>query len=166
LSFGNYDGGRPPVAVRPQRVRTIRQLRQNFAYRYSGSSYFNLLTEFYLTSRPGDENAKLLEIGFFLHTPAPTLHFAKGGKLVGTTRDKSGRLWLIYLQGTFCMFIPEGAPDILRGTIDMKSMLNSLMKMGLVSGNEWFNGMAFGLEPAPGGGATQMTVDHWQVFYQ
>lgn len=166
LSFGNYDGGRPPLPVTPRRVRDIHHLDEAFAFRYAGSPCFNLLAEFYLTARAGDEKAKLFEIGFFLHTPRTTAAYAGAGSLISSYRDRSGRVWTVHRQGTFHMIIPANGEDVQAGTIEIAPLLSWLMQKRILAGSEWFNGMAFGIEPAPGGGHTRVVVDHWRVTYR
>jgi len=165
LSFGNYDGGRPPRPVTPRHVMDIRRLDESFAFRYAGSPHFNLLTEFYLTSKAGDETAKLFEIGFFLHTPQTTATFARAGALIGGYRDRQGRAWTVHRQGTYFMIIPAGGEDVPAGTIEIAPLLSWLMQKRILNGTEWFNGLAFGIEPGPGGGHTRLVVDRWRVIY-
>lgn len=166
LSFGNYDGGRPPERVIPRRIRDVKRLEESFAYRSAGSPYFNLLTELYLTAKPGDEKAKLAEIGFFLHRPRTTDAFAAAGAFIGGYRDQQGRAWTIRRQGTFYLVIPDGDADITSGTLEVMPLLSRLIQDHILTGNEWFNGLAFGIEPAPGGGYTRLNVDHWRVTYE
>lgn len=166
LSFGNYDGGRPPKPVPPTRVLDIKRLNERFAFRYAGSPFFNLLTEFYLTSIAGDENAKVMEIGFFLHTPQTTTVYARAGTFLARYRDRQGRTWEIRRQGSYLLIIPVGGEDVLSGVLEIAPLLSLLMEKRVLTGREWFNGIAFGMEPAPGGGNTRLVVDHWRVEYR
>lgn len=166
LSFGNYDGGRPPVPVMPRQVMTIRRLDESFAFRAGGSPFFNLLTEFYLTSKAGDETAKVAEIGLFLHTPQTTAAFAGTGTLIGGYRDRQGRAWSVRRQGRYYLIVPTNGEDVTSGTIEIAPLLRWLMRRHVLTGHEWFNGIAFGMEPAPGGGRTRLIVDRWRVIYE
>jgi hypothetical protein len=166
VSYGNYDGGRPPERVTPKQVKDLKRLNEAFSYRFSGSPFFNLLTEFYLTAKPGDETSKLVEIGLFLHTPALTSAFARSGERIGDYRDRQGRIWTIRRQGTYYLVIPNDGADVQSGTLELQPLLAFLMTKHVLSGAEWFNGMAFGVEPASGGGRTRLIVDHWHVDYQ
>jgi hypothetical protein len=166
IFYGNYDGGHPPEAVKPRRVRDIRQLDQDFSFRYTGSAKFNLLTEFYLTGRAGDNAAKIIEIGFFLHTPEETMKFIRNGDYIATYRDATRREWRITRSGTYVTIVPTDGADIPDGRIDMLQVLNLLIKTGTITGAEWFNGIAFGLEPTVGAGKTRLLIRDWRVHYK
>lgn len=166
LSYGNYDGGAPPVAVVPRRVRDIRILAQSFAYRYAGSDRFNLLTEFYLTSRAGDSAAKVVEIGFLLHTSPSSRGFVAGGRSLGSYVDADGRRWLMTRNGNFVTIAPSGFVDVRQGRIDMRAALAALVRNGTITGAEWFNGVGFGTEPTVGAGRTRIDVARWRVDYR
>ena len=60
------------------------------------------------------------------------------------------------------MFIP--ADDVLTGTIDCKAALDFLRAKGQLTGEEWFNGIAFGIEPVTGSGS--LRVESWAVDYR
>ena len=61
------------------------------------------------------------------------------------------------------MFRPADGADV-TGTVDWKFMLDFLREQGLVSGREWFTGMAIGPEPRVGDGA--VTVSVFEVSYR
>lgn len=162
VSHGNYDGGPPEVEVPQRRVRDIRALRQSFAWRIDTSwGDGNVLTEFYLRSSPTDVNAKLLEIGWFLHAPESTRKFVRGSRQVGIYTDETGRRWQVALAEKFCMFLPETDADIPSGSLDMLRALVWLQEQGLVRGDEWYSGVAIGVEPVRGFGRYQL--DRWSV---
>ena len=52
------------------------------------------------------------------------------------------------------MFIPAG--EVLEGTIDFKAALDFLRSKGRVTGEEWFTGLAFGIEPVAVSGSLQV----------
>ena len=165
VSFGNYDGGKTPKAVTPRRVKDIRKLEQAFAFAYSGSTNFNLLSEFYLTSRAGNAAAKVIEIGYFLHTPPSSARYNRAATPLGAFTDSAGRGWMITQAKTYVMVTPTDARDIPRGRIDIRELLDLLVRKGVISGDEWFNGIAFGMEPTEGGGRTRLRIIHWRVVY-
>ncbi len=46
--------------------------------------------------------------------------------------------------------------DVLSGTVDFKAALDFLLKKGKLTGEEWFNGVAFGVEPIRGSGSLEL----------
>ena len=151
--------------VRPRQVKNIATLRQTFAYSATGSRNYNLLNEFYLTSAPGDSRAKVIEIGYFLHAPAQTLAWNRTGQMIGIFVDAWGTRWTVTKRGTFVTITPTYVETIPRGTIDVAHMLRFLRERQVITGEEWFNGIAFGTEPTEGAGDTAIKVLEWQVTY-
>jgi hypothetical protein len=162
ISYGNYDGGEPKLHVEPRQVRDIRALSQDFAWSHGGIAQFNLLNEFYLTRNAGKTGEKVIEIGLLLHPYERPGADALKAKDVGRFVDRQGRAWDVILQGTFCMFVPER--DVLEGHVDIRAMLQFLIDKSVISGDEWFNGLAFGVEPVRGWGS--IAVDRWHVDYR
>jgi hypothetical protein len=166
ISFGNYDDGHPPIPVTPHQVKDIRQLSEQFAFNYRGDTNFNLLNEFYLTSRAGDAAAKVIEIGFFLHIPAPSLRYVHGGRPITSYQDTFGHVWMVRRTGNFITITPINGQDLAQGSIDVRWVLDLLLREHVITGHEWFNGIAFGVEPTEGGGTTDVLIERWHVNYQ
>jgi hypothetical protein len=165
LSFGNYDGGTPQKPVAPRQVKEIGALVETFGFEMArGVGDFNVLTELYLTKKPAGE--KLCEIGFFPRPAKSAIEFANAGEPLGTFADAGGRAWKVAVQtapaGAYYMFIP--AAPVLSGAIDFKAALEFLRAKGRVTGEEWFNGLAFGIEPVAGSGS--LRVKRLSVDYQ
>lgn len=166
LSFGNYDGGAPEVPVEPRQVKAIGTLTETFRFSVARPiGDFNVLSEFFLTSEKGTEK-KVAEVGFFLRSAKSAISFADAGEQLGTFTDATGRAWKVGKQpaphGPYYMFIPAG--DVLEGTIDFKAALDFLREKKQVTGDEWFNGLAFGIEPVTGSGS--MKVESLAVDYK
>jgi hypothetical protein len=162
VSYGNYDGGLPEQAVAPLRVRDLKALRQSFRWSIANRlGEGNVLTEFYLRSSATDGDAKTLEIGWFLHTPAISRKFFDGSRLIGLYIDEQGRRWTVRIADKFTMFAPEKAGDIPSGTIDMLHALRWLQAKGAVTGAEWMWGVAIGVELVRGYGS--FTLHDWKV---
>jgi len=166
LSFGSYDGGEPETAIRPRQVKMIRTLTERFRFSMARPiGDFNVLSEFFLTKTPGTED-KIGEIGFFLHASKSAVEFADAGEQLGSFTDANGRIWKVGKQpaphGPYYMFIPAG--DVLEGAIDFKAALDFLRVKGAVTGEEWFNGLAFGIEPVTGSGS--LHVESFSVRYE
>jgi hypothetical protein len=163
LFMGNYDGGKPPIPTQPRQVNGIHTLAEDFDLAYDGPPDFNLLNEFYLTSRAGDAAAKKVEIGYFLHVSPQGAAFFERGKPIGSYRDQAGRLWRVRMAGVYCMLVPADGRDLLHGSIDIRATLAFLQAKGVIKGDEWFNGIALGSEPIKGAG--RLDVRHWKVVY-
>ena len=165
LSFGSYDGGVPAVPVAPRQVKGIGALAETFRCAWARPiGDFNVLSEFFLTHKPG--GAQVAEIGFFLRAARSAVAFADAGQQLGTFTDATGRTWKVGKQsaphGPYYMFIP--ADDVLTVTIDCKAALDFLRAKGQLTGEEWFNGIAFGIEPVTGSGS--LRVESWAVDYR
>jgi len=165
VEHGNYDGGAAEAPVPPRRVDDIHVLAQEFAW----SSDFRLgvadvLTEFYLRSNPADNESKVIEIGWFLHTPKQTRYFIETGKQIGRFVDAQGRTWQVAQNEKFLTFMPEGGVDVTRGQLDMLAALHWLKAKHVITGREWYTGTAIGVEPFRGIGRLQ--IDRWKMAYR
>lgn len=166
VSYGSYDGGVPETPVEPRQVKGIHALAETFGFEMARpAGDFNVLTEFFLTKEKGGEE-KVAEIGFFLHASESAVRFAEDGGAVGTFTDPARRVWKVSVQpapaGPYYMFLP--AEDVLAGTIDFKAALDFLKAQGKLTGAEWFNGLAFGIEPVAGSGSLRLR--HLAVSYR
>lgn len=168
VAYGHYDGKDPPPgAIPPKKVRDIAELKQSFRFSYRYSPNFNLLNEFYLTRLPGDLSDKLFEIGFFLHVPPVTLDFIRAvGVNEGDYTDSQGRRWGISRHEKFIRIYPLDARDVSEGTLDVREFLHVLVERKVITGEEWFNGIAFGTEPVAGAGQTELEIHQWKVDYR
>ncbi|HSI14325.1 MAG TPA: hypothetical protein VK961_19910 [Chthoniobacter sp.] len=158
ISYGNYDGGAAQVPIPPRQVKDIGALTETFGFQMARPiGDFNVLTEFFLTKKSGGEE-KVAEIGFFLHAAKSAIPFADAGEQLGNFTDPAGRAWKVGVQtapaGPYYMFIPVG--DVLSGTVDFKGGLDFLRSKGRLTGEEWFNGLAFGIEPTAGSGSVRV----------
>lgn len=166
IAFGNYDGGLVQQPIAPLQVNAIKQLQESWSFAYSSSPNFNLLNEFYLTSRPGDATAKVIEIGIFQHVPAATQRYVDSLTPIGTYQEAQGRTWRITRVNNFVMLTPTTPGDILTGTFDFRALLLSLKGRKIITGNEWFNGLGFGSEPTAGADYTAIYIRNLSVTYR
>ena len=165
LSFGNYDGGEGETKIAPHRVFELLDLSQRFSWSSSMAlGDANLLTEFYLRSDPNNSESKLIEIGWFLHAPPATAAFVRGAQQIGRFTDASGKAWQVARDEKYVMFLPADAQDVRTGTIDMRAALQWLQEKRVIGGDEWFTGVAIGVEPLRGRG--QVQIDRWAVTYR
>lgn len=158
VSFGNYHGGVPEVRVPARQWKEIGTLAETFRFEIAHPiGDFNVLTEFFLAEK-ADGDHKVAEIGFFLRAAKSAILFADSGEQIGTFADSSGRAWKVAKQsapyGPFYMFIPTG--EVLAGTIDFKAALEFLQAKRRVTGEEYFTGLAFGIEPVSGSGSLRL----------
>lgn len=168
LGYGNYDSGVPERPVKPLRVRDIKSGWQSFDWRHDLiTGEFNLLAEFYLTRMAGDAEAKTLEVGFMLHTPPTTRAWIGIKPPLARWRDAFGTEWSVTRnQGPgipYIILVPTSGADLLKGRLDVKGALGELRRLGVVTGEEWLNGVAFGAEPISGSGSV-MVMD-WKVHW-
>jgi hypothetical protein len=61
------------------------------------------------------------------------------------------------------MLMLASGDDVVIGSIDVKATLNFLMAKGVITGAEWFNGIALGVEPVSGSGELRLTK--WAMTY-
>jgi hypothetical protein len=166
LSIGNYDGGKPLISLPPMKAKDLSVLyvEHNFAIA-GGADDFDVLQELYLTSVKGDASTKVVEIGWFLHSPISTVKYVRSGTQLGTyVSPTNGRSWIVAKSGTFITFMPKDTLDALTGPTNIKDALVWLKSKGAITGEEWFNGMAIGVEPLGNGGT--MVVNNWKVSYR
>lgn len=158
VSFGSYHGGVPQLPVPARQVKVIGKLEETFRFDLAHPiGDFNVLTEFFLAETADGEH-KVAEIGFFLRPAKSALLFAEAGEQLGDFKDLVGRAWKVAKQpapyGPFYMFIPAG--EVLAGTIDFKAALEFLRAKKRVTGEEYFTGLAFGVEPVAGSGSLRL----------
>lgn len=158
VSYGSYDGGVPASPIASRQIKDIAALSETFSFEMARPiGDFNVLTEFFLTKEKLGEE-KVTEIGFFLHASKSAVDFATDGEQIGSFTDATGRVWKVSVQpapaGPYYMFL--SAPDVLSGTLDFKAALDFLRAKGKLTGKEWFNGLAFGIEPVMGSGSVRL----------
>lgn len=164
---GNYDGGMPPLLVEPVMVRDLAFFSQDIAFTHHGgpTDGYNVLNEFWLTQKDGDHTRKAYEIGFMLHTNRRTSETIALAEPLGMYSDHVLRRWrVVRLPGAipYIIFVPEDQKDF-RGTLEVRHALQYLVAKAVITGGEWINGVAIGVEPHFGGGA--LTLDHWKAEF-
>jgi hypothetical protein len=158
VSYGSYYGGVPETPIPVKQVKAIDTLSETFHFAMARPiGDFNVLNEFFLCEKETGE-PKIAEVGFFLRTSKSAIPFADAGEQLGTFTDASNRAWKVAQQtgpqGPYYMFIPDG--DVLEGAIDLKAALEFLRTKKRVTGEEWFTGLAFGIEPIAGSGSLRL----------
>jgi Putative peptidoglycan binding domain len=165
VAYGNYDGDAQQVPVTPLQVYTLTNFTNDINWTTTGTTS-NLLNEFYLTSSSGNSAAKLFEIGEFPNVPSTTLNYVTNlTTSKGTFVDPGGRSWsVVYGSGAvpYISFYPTNLQNV-NGTVYWKDMLGYLISQGLITGNEWINGVSIGIEPYTGAATT--TINTFNVNF-
>lgn len=162
VHFGNYSGPLPKGKFEGMQIKSLKKLIVDFAYRDLGSTgEYNVLNEYFLTTEKDRQDLRVMEIGYFFHPSKSAISFAKTGGNLGRYDDPQGRAWSVYQAGQFVMLMPADGKDLVAGTVDMGHFLQHLVAKGKLTGNEWFNGAAMGIEPVRGN--SSIKIEHWSV---
>ena len=156
LAYGNYDHTPVETPIAPIQISKLNQFTVNFDFEYVVGPYSgSVLQEFWLTSAPGNLDSKVFEIGLYARSTPDTIRYFKQAKLVGKYTDARERKWHIHINNkmtpAFVMFLPTDEGDVV-GAINWKDFLQYLIEKNVLTGNEWLNGLALGVEPAKGAG--------------
>lgn len=166
--YGNYDDS--PSAglsgVTPRQLYTITQLDVDFTWTIAGDASTGILMEFWAGSTAASSGpfTKLFEVAVHPLVSAPSQGYLSGLPNVGSGSyvDKFGQTWVVKRDGTFySTYRPSFAAY--EGMFDWASYLAFLISAGMMTGNEWFNGLGWGPEPYNGAGS--MIVDGFSVQY-
>lgn len=169
IDFGNENETIVQKPIPPRRVKDLKDLSQEFELTATGLlNGFDVISEFYLTQKPGSFENKLFEIEVFLHTPAYSYQYVSGSTPIGNYSG-SGIDWFVSIDhgapnGPDILFMPSDRRDVLSGHLDFKSMLDWLVNKKVISGNEYFNGMAVGVEVRQGGGS--LSYEKLEIIYK
>lgn len=167
--YCNYNNGTTnPTGCVQRQINNVTTLSSQFNFALTGADLtddFSVLHEMFLTNTQGNQNDHALEVGVYLHPCAQTLIFHFGGSLVGSGNwtDSFGRLWTVRRNGQFVTAVLGNGTDILSGQFDWVGYFAFLKAAGTITGSEWFNGMALGIEPHRNGGT--MKLNSWVLVY-
>lgn len=161
-SYGNYDGS--PGRITPWPVYAITALSVAVGWTYTGDASSGLLCECWLspTAAATGPVPKSYEVAFFPKTSTTSLAYFNGLSAVGSGSftDTNGVVWNVRVDtgGTYPYFIAcrPGGVDF-QGPLPFKDYFAFLIAAGKITGNEWFNGVAFGVEPYSGAGTLGVT---------
>lgn len=162
VTFGHYLTVNTAARMQPRQVKDIGTLAMSFDMTLGGGGEYNILAESFLTAAEKDFSTKI-EIGFYTHSTARAVSFAKNSATIGAYVDNAGRNWSVTKAGTFVMFVHDGGKDLTAGTLDVRGAFSFLMARGVLTGDEWFNGISLGMEPLRGKGVA--TIHTWSVSY-
>lgn len=155
LGYGNYDdsiGG-----ITPRQLKNITTLSLNVDWTYTGDPATGLLSECWPSATshatgPITSVDPLAEVGFFPKLSVHSQAFAASLPAAGTGSfvDINGVTWNVGV-GTNPQNTPyypawrTGYVDH-HGPLPYKELFTFLIGQGKLTGNEWFNGLAFGAE--------------------
>lgn len=134
--------------VFPVQLSELLSLKSFHDVSYAGNtSGFNVAYDIWLTSVPnGDHTTLTNEVMVWVHKGA----FAAFGKVVGTYTD--GDLTAsIYHEGTYTAVVFD--VDVPQATLDITSILNKLIDLGIVSSSEYLASVELGAEVVSGVGS-------------
>lgn len=164
VSYGNYDYS--PGGITPRQVEAINELAVAIDWTMEGDPSSGLLAECWLTPKatPSGSLDKKYEIGFLPRLSPAAVAWVKTLPKVGAGSfvDRFGVRWEVRQSGTyFVAYLPDFSD--FRGTLRFDDLLAFLVANKKITGAEWVNGVAFGVEPHRGSGS--LTVEKFAVSY-
>jgi hypothetical protein len=160
LDYGNYDdsvGG-----ITPKQLTSIVAMSLNVGWTFTGSTLSGLLCECYPTTTSHATGSvsgadPVAEVGFFPKCSPASQSFAAGSTSVGSFTDVNGVVWNVGQAVSGVDSIPYFVATCVgyvdhHGPLDFKSYFTFLTGAGKLTGAEFFNGAAFGVEPLSGAG--------------
>lgn len=162
LAYGNYDSS--PGIITSRQVKNIAQLSLDVEWTFEGDEASGLLSECWLSSAsaPSGSLDKTHEIAFFPKCSPDASAWLATLPTVGTGSFVSNGVTWNVAESTSA----TGQPYLIayrpgyassQGALPYKDYLAFLTASGKITGNEWFNGVAFGVEPFNGAGSLTIT---------
>ena len=167
VDFGDYNNTVVPDPIVSQHIKDITTLNEAHDLTVGGSiDGFDVIDDLFLTQGVGSRTTHQVEIEVFLHTPGYSAAYVHSGSRIGSF-DAGGVTWTVsFIRGAVpdILFMPSNQADVPSGTVDLLGMLSYLVSVGRLTGNEYFNGMALGLETGQGRGS--LTINSFAVTYR
>lgn len=179
LQYGNYDDSTSTLT--PRQLKNITAMSMNVDWTFTGDNASGLLCECWLTATSHATGSittggadLLAEVGFMAKVSPHAQSYLEAGTPVGTGSFVSGGVtWnVIYhadgTSGHYYLAYRNGYVDH-KGVLPFKDYFTFLVAAGAVNtagaftGNEWFNGLAFGTECDSGAGA--LTINTFTPTY-
>lgn len=151
LAYENYAGGTPAVPLTPIQVNALSLMTVSHNLGFFGVlSGFDAIYDTFLYTDPS-AITRAEEVEVFLHTNAAAAAFVLASTQIGTPTI-SGIPWTVGYYANAggtpdILFMPTSQADILDNTIDMNAIFAYAKTNGLITGSEWFTGLAIGVEP-------------------
>jgi hypothetical protein len=166
IDYGNYLNTITPVPVVSSKVKAISSLIQDADISYvAPSDSANVALDFFLyTSESSTKETMVCEIQVFFHTTPAARRFMSSLQSLGIYESAAiGRSppikWAVarqqsnFFKTPYFLFRPSDESDQLASTVDVKAILdwlrsaNSRTATSYLTGEEYFNGLATGVEP-------------------
>lgn len=160
LSYGDSNGG--PHSTPSVQIKNLNTLTTTHNLSIDGGeNNYDVMYDGFLTSTA--YGANIHEISIFVHTPAFVTSYVTSIPQIGSFTG-SGVTWTVAqaAPGGQIVFMPASQADELFATIDMKAMFAYLVSKGVLTGNEYFNGIALGVEPYENGGS--LIYNSWSMI--
>lgn len=162
VNYGNYDSS--PGQITPRQVKNITALAVNAAWSQSGDLSTGLLCECWMGTAAAASGpfTKTHEVAFFPRFSTESKAYVDSLPLVGSGFTVGGVAYSVRVGGN-----PQGIPYLIayrsdygamQGAMPFKDFFTYLVAQGRLTGNEWFNGIAFGPEPFSGAGSLTLTT--------
>lgn len=166
-AYGNYDDS--PGSITPRQVKNITTLSATIGWTLTGDPSGGLLSELWLSPAAAATGpvSKTYEVAFMPYLGSEVSAWVAGLSAVGSGSfvDGNGVTWNVAHTGGgqdyFVAYRPGYAS--FQGVLPFRDYLTFLQASGMITGNEWINGLAFGVEPRRG--AATLTVDQFSVAY-
>ena len=166
VKFGDYYNTPVDIFVNPKKIRSIQRLLQRHRAKIDGTlDGFNLITDFFLTSGPNDHSVHTHEVMIFHHSPSDSRRFASQGRFIGifTSSEKTEWRVSVHPDPKIFIFMPRSFQDNLIGETDIAAKLHWLIERKELSGDEYYNGHAFGVEVLHSDG--MLNIEEFSVNY-
>lgn len=171
LAYGNYSDNAFAIPGGPKSINNVTAMTIDADWVYEGDPSTSMLSETLLTRTEhalGDNaSGSLAEVGFASKVSASTKNWANGLPTVGTFTDPDGVAWTVKertdLQGASYYWAYREGPVDHHGKLYFKSYFTFLVGVGKLTGDEFFNGVAYGVEPVDG--AASLTINRFTATY-
>jgi hypothetical protein len=169
LMFGTYAQVAAPTPTIPyKQINAINALTVTHNVTLSGDpTEFDAIYDFYLQSSTDTSTQGLFEIELHMHTPQYFIDWINRSLTKYNFTDAGGTNWIIArnrdVSSPMIIFVRADFADNLNTMVDLKALLMAAKANGLLTGNEYFTGLAMAVEPREGSGS--MTIDSLSVTY-
>jgi hypothetical protein len=163
--YGDYAGFNAPANnVSAEQINSLKTLTLSQNVSFSGQTdQYDGMYDGYTTSTPnGNSSTVQHEVEVYIHSPGYVQDWIQNLPQHHVT-DSQGLQWTIATQGNIVIFAPSDFRDLTNYTTDLKGLLQAAVADGVMSGSEYFNGIALGNEPREGSGS--MTIHSLSVNY-
>jgi hypothetical protein len=162
VAYGNYDDS--PGTITPRQIKNITSMSLDVNWTYSGDGSTGLLSECWMTSTAAPSGSlpdRLAEVAFFPKVSAANIDFLTPLPAVGSGSfvDSHGVTWNVRESPSDQPYYIAYRPGYVdhQGPLPFKEYFTFLTSAGKLTGNEYFNGVAFGPEPFNGSASVTIT---------